>query len=155
MTTNTGNRPAWDVVGVGVIGAKRPAAYAARRDNLSKRAIVIFSDRTRLWYLFWLKRGFRHCWIALETERGLRIINPLRSGLDAKYIRYAPLHELEAYYLSQGMRVVNVPVCGEYTGPRYRGTCVRSVSGILGIKPRFWQQTPFQLFKTLKRLSSK
>lgn len=117
-----------------------------------RRALVVFSGQTDLWWLRLLKPGFRHCWVAVETGGCWVIVNPLSHVTDIAVVRGAAGESL-----AEGCRRAGMTVVAARTGrPRPRPapwrafSCVEAVRRILGLDAgRIF--TPWQLFRHLQR----
>ena len=115
------------------------------------RGLVCFSDGAGRydWLCRWLRPGFRHCWLAVNTEAGWILVDPRAHWLEVEWLA-RPDFDLAAFYRSEGVAVVPV----EIVEPPRRGypvflwTCVETVKRALGIRA-WWCWTPYQLWRLL------
>lgn len=113
-------------------------------------ALVVFSDNAGVWWLRYLKPGFRHCFVMLETDRGCVWIDPLSTGLTIKPLEGFELAGLMRWYKDQGMRVVKVNV-DERKAQAFSWapmTCVEVVKRLIGLRDCA-VLTPWQLYQKL------
>jgi len=119
-------------------------------------ALVVFSDNTGVWWLRFLKPGFRHCFVILETDRGCVWIDPLSNRFTIKLLEGYELAGLIRWYRDMGMRVERVTIDEQRLRPFPWGamTCVEVVKRAIGMHDCF-VLTPWQLFKNLKKNKKK
>lgn len=116
------------------------------------KAIIIFSDNSGVWWLKWLKPGFRHCFMILETDRGCLWIDPLSQQLTIKILADHELNALIRWYREMGMRVLTTTVNTSGLQPHNWSpmTCVEVVKRLVGLRDPFvW--TPWQLYQKIKK----
>jgi hypothetical protein len=116
------------------------------------KALVIFSDNSGVWWLKFLKAGFRHCFIILETDRGCLWVDPLSHSFTIKILEGYELTALVKWYREMGMRVEEMEVESKSTRPFAWApmTCVEVVKRLIGLND--WRVvTPWQLYTTLKK----
>lgn len=118
---------------------------------------VVFEHDTSLWWLRFLRRGFRHCYVLLEFSRpdGMHFwleLNPMsnqtyafihNSALEIDYISY--LKKQEYIHICQFDFEQSPLKCAPFSA----FTCVEFVKRILGIHD-FFIITPYQLYKKIK-----
>ncbi len=116
-----------------------------------KLALVVFVDRGCVW-LRGLKRGFRHCFVALRDGDAWLICDSLKDRIELFVLPVAAEIDLASFYRAQGHRVL----IGTTRPKLHRGslvvaplTCVTVVKRLLGVKAP-WVLTPWQLFAHLK-----
>lgn len=119
------------------------------------KALIVFSDNTGVWWLKYLKAGFRHCFIILETDRGCVWVDPLSSSFTIKILEGYELNSLVRWYRESGMRVlsVSVPAHGGKPFAWAPMTCVEVVKRLIGVRDPF-VLTPWQLYKAIKGTKS-
>jgi len=119
------------------------------------RALVVFSDNTGVWWLRFLKVGFRHCFVILETDRGCVWIDPLSNSFSIKLLEGYELAGLLRWYRDMGMKVISVKLEPQRSAPFSWApmTCVEVVKRLLGIRDNLIL-TPWQLFSYLDRTKS-
>ncbi|HEX9703380.1 MAG TPA: hypothetical protein VGA19_11060 [Rhodospirillales bacterium] len=131
-------------------GRRAKAGWAAG-PPLSGRALVMFSGRTDLKRLAWLKPGFRHCFAAVECDRQWVLYNPLSHATEVALLGAIEPEALAAWYRDRECRVV--PWVRRPAPPRPAPvglyTCVEAVKRLLGIHARL-VLTPWNLYNFLK-----
>jgi hypothetical protein len=121
-----------------------------------RRALVVFSGRTELTWLKWLRPGFRHCFLLLDGPQGWLCINPLAHHTHIQPLQLPAGFDLAGWYRRMGFRVIEAPVAV----PRCRAlpwrpfTCVEAVKRILGIRAGLIL-TPWQLYLFLSNSGKK
>ncbi|KAF0139569.1 MAG: hypothetical protein FD153_922 [Rhodospirillaceae bacterium] len=77
--------------------------------------LVVFCDNTDLWWLRFLKRGFRHCFVALCDGRHWVTIDPLSHYTDVAAYGIGILPDLAVLYRQHSLTVVETsffrPLC--------------------------------------------
>jgi hypothetical protein len=113
-------------------------------------ALVVFVDECGLKYLRRLRRGFRHCFVAVRTDAGWVICDPLSHRTDLNVVGGLSAAELTHWYRSHGLRVVATRVrpAPLRPAPVRPYTCVEAVKRVLGIHAP-WILTPWQLYRRL------
>ncbi|MBI5164407.1 MAG: hypothetical protein HY985_10955 [Magnetospirillum sp.] len=126
------------------------------RDANWSRALVMFSGRTDLWWLRLLRRGYRHCFVALEGEGGWVVIDPLAHRTVVLALPPCAALDLAAFYRQHGLEVVETAVAAppRRPAPWRPHTCVESVKRILGISAPFIL-TPRQLSSFIRERGKK
>ena len=124
----------------------------------SRRAtyvIVIFSDATDIWWLRFLRPGFRHCFAVVFDGRQWILLDPLSHRIDIVAGDYMDRLEIVEWYRRLGCNVVETrlnaaPNAVPFPEPL---TCVSIVKRLIGIRrPFVW--TPWQLFRAIGEKSS-
>ncbi|CCQ72348.1 hypothetical protein [Magnetospira sp. QH-2] len=123
-----------------------------RRDWKEGDAIVGFVAHTDIWWLSWLRPGFRHCFVLVKEADGWVLCDPLshqtvvrRWPIPSGLGTLVWLHE-NGYRLA----VTKVREAPKRMAPFRLYTCVESVKRVLGLHNR-WILTPWQLFRYLIR----
>ena len=119
---------------------------------LYARALVIFGGRCGVWWLRWLKPGFRHCFAAVDDGRQWLTIDPLLHRLEIRASGLASDFDLAAAYRAMNLVVVGVAPSAvrRRTAPIGLFTCVETVKRLLGFRAP-WILTPRQLHRFLER----
>lgn len=111
-------------------------------------ALVVFADHAACVWLRPLRRGFRHCFVALRAGPLWLACEPLKDRIELDALALPAEFDLAAFYGSQGYRVL----VGKRPPPRPRRplapaplTCVTVVKRLLGIVAP-WVWTPWQLY---------
>src|SRR5512132_3235965 len=113
-------------------------------------ALVVFADESRLIWLRCLRRGFRHCFIAVLSARGWVICDPLLHQTDLSIVDGFSPRELAAWYREYGLLVVETHLrpAPLRPAPIRPFTCVEMVKRVLGLHAP-WVLTPWQLYRLL------
>lgn len=119
----------------------------ARRDD---PALVVFMGNSDLKRLRLLRRGFRHCFVAVSTARGWVICDPLSHQTDLGIVSGFSADELAGWYRNSGMCVIETRVraAPRRPAPLRPYTCVEAVKRVLGLHAP-WVVTPWQLYRLL------
>jgi hypothetical protein len=133
--------------GRSVENAENRAEYAA---PLYRRALVVFGGRSEVWWLRGLRRGFRHCFVALDDGTTWLTVDPLLHRLEVRASGLPSAFDLAAEYRRMGLAVVEV---APDRVPLRRApigffTCVETAKRLLGIRARRIV-TPWQLYRFL------
>lgn len=115
--------------------------------HFPERAVVIFKPDTEIWWLRWLRPGFRHCLVALEDARGWTILDPLSHQMQVHRLEYPQGFDLAGFLRGRGILALDAPLrqAPPQVAPWAPFTCTEAVKRILGIHNR-WIWTPYQLF---------
>lgn len=115
---------------------------------------VVFEDNVSLWWLRFLKPGFRHCYLlfTLEDQQKLLKINPMSNQVSIQILTLDSvsevIHNLEREPFKTICRV-HIHPAPLKCAPVMPFTCVEMVKRILGIHD-FKIITPHQLYKKIK-----
>lgn len=124
-----------------------------------EEAYVVFVDNVSLWWLRFLKKGFRHCYVVLKLNRGTHWIelNPYSNQLILKEF-YISEKSDELFILNEDknikickVKIENAPL---KCAPLGFFTCVEFIKRIIGIH-NVMIITPYQLYKKLKVVGKK
>lgn len=117
-----------------------------------RRTLVVFCDGSELWWLRFLKRGFRHCFVVLGDGERWMTIDPLSHVTDIALLPSARIPDLAAFYRGRGLIVLETTLRHppRRSAPWRLFTCVEAVKRILGIHAG-GVLTPWQLFRFLAR----
>ncbi|MEQ9811420.1 MAG: hypothetical protein RLO50_01465 [Azospirillaceae bacterium] len=130
-------------------GSDRAAGGAA-----GIRAFVAFAGTGKRPWSWFLKPGFRHCFVMLDDGRGWITVEPLSSRIDVARQELAPGEDLPARYLRQGHIVLPAPLARPETADWPQPfTCVAVVKRVLGLRAAL-VLTPWQLYRHLLRRQS-
>ena len=133
-------------------GRLLPKADADAGARRNERALVVFADNSDLKILRALRRGFRHCFLAVHTGRGWVIYDPLSHQTDLSILDGFSPEELAACYRSYGFRVIETRIRNApcRPAPLRPYTCVEAVKRVLGLHAG-WVVTPWQLYRLLRQ----
>lgn len=118
------------------------------------QAYVVFEDNTSLWWLRFLRRGFRHCYLILACDdcQKLLWLNPLSNQLAVQLLDYDDPQEI----IRQMTNDTSITICRVHIvaaplrcAPLMAFTCVEFVKRVLGIHS-IKTITPYQLYKIIK-----
>jgi hypothetical protein len=118
----------------------------------TRQAYVVFTGKTDIWFLKFLKKGFRHCFIILEDQEHWVTFDPLSSHTEIEIIAKNKNMFLPDWLISQKFKVIEAKFndVQNIKSPMALMNCVESVKRILGIHS-YSIVTPYQLFKYLKQ----
>jgi hypothetical protein len=114
----------------------------------SRPAMVVFVDHTDCRWLRPLKRGFRHCFVALEHPSGWLVCDSLKSHIELILVELPGPLDLAECYADQGHHVLlgqTAPCFPHPPLPLAPLTCVSVAKRVLAIRAD-WVWTPWQLF---------
>ena len=120
------------------------------------KIIIVFVDETECTCLRWLKRGFRHCFAAIQHQDYWIICDSLKTKIEISMIRIPMDFNICKFYSERGHTVL----IGRKDTDNYKKqiypeflTCVSVAKRIIGIQCYFIL-TPWQLFKKLTESDS-
>jgi hypothetical protein len=124
---------------------------AASRQTNGRSALVVFVDHTECAWLRSLKRGFRHCFVAIRDESCWLICDSLKDRIELNSLDLPRSFNLAGFYVDQGHHVL----VGQTVHDSPRAcltpaplTCVSVAKRLLGIRATR-VLTPWQLFTHL------
>lgn len=126
-----------------------------KNNRTKQKAWVVFSGQTELFYLKWLKPGFRHCYILLHDGKHWVSIDPLSQHTEVQVLDTVPADfDLPGWLESRGQTILRADIDHTHIRPApwMAFTCVEAVKRVLGLH-KFNIFTPWQLFRYLKRES--
>lgn len=117
---------------------------------LYARALVVFSGRTGVRWLRWLKPGYRHCFVAVDDGIEWLTVDPLLHRLEIRASGLPSAFDLASEYRRVDLDVIEVapPSVPLRRAPFGLFTCVETAKRLLGIRAR-WVLTPWQLRRWL------
>lgn len=119
-----------------------------------KRFWVVFTGQTDLKRLFFLKQGFRHCFVVMHDGSRWVSVDPLAGHIEVQVHDIPQDFDLPRWLMDQGHRVVAAAFSVALRpAPLMPLTCVEEVKRILGLRSRFIV-TPWQLYRHLQREAS-
>lgn len=112
---------------------------------------IIFSNKTELWWLKWLRPGFRHCFALVHDGAHWLMLDPLAGYLDCRVLPPPPDFNVPAWLEAQGMTVCRAqPRARQSLAPVSFMTCVETVKRLIGCHAwHIW--TPWQLYRWLQK----
>ena len=115
-------------------------------------ALVVFSSDTQLWWLRFLKKGFKHCFTVLSNADNLVVIDALRNRTEICVMSSFPLERLQILLEANGYITVRTKVRHNIGNAVSLGifSCVEMVKRILGIH-KASIITPYRLYKFLNK----
>ena len=119
-------------------------------------ALVVFSGAADLWWLRFLRPGFRHCFVALRFADGWVVVNTMAHQTEVGLYPDAQPVSVARHYRARGMTVVACPVRPAPRRPlSWRPfTCVETAKRLLGLDAP-WVLTPWQLYKHINHKKMK
>jgi len=128
---------------------------AVFEDLAPRKAWVVFSGQTDLFWLKILKPGFRHCYALLHDGRHWLSFDPLSNYTEILVHNVPPDFDVPAWLRARGHFVVPAPLMRpRCAAPWMIYSCVEAVKRIIGLHARF-VFTPWQLYRHLTSLSSR
>lgn len=132
-----------------------PAIASPSADNFpaGSPALVMFVGDTTIRWLKVLKRGFRHCFVAVNCADTWVVYDPLAHRTDLTVLRGFTGQDLARWYRDHGIVVIPTTVTEApvRVAPLRPFSCVEAVKRILGIHAR-WVMTPWQLYRLLTQV---
>jgi len=127
----------------------------ATRDAPQRVWIVFGGEADQPW-LRPLRRGFRHCFAALQDEAGWSVLEPLSGRLLVLRLAVAAEYDLPRFYARAGLRALG-PFAPGPARPRWLPgllplNCVGLCRAVLGAGAPF-ALTPFGLFRGLEKIN--
>ena len=123
-------------------------------DDNTCDAFVMFSDSTSLWWLKFLKKDYRHCFVIIKCRDDWVVYEPLLYRTEITIIKDAQPAYIRDCFERIGCEVIPCKLNRSVKSKRsifsmfMFGNCVISVSKVLGINFP-WVLTPYQLYKCL------
>lgn len=124
--------------------------HAMRVNQVSDQTkiLIVFVGQSDCPCLRWLKQGFKHCFVALQTTDRWIICDSLKNRMDFSIIDLTPNFNLSEFYSHRGYTVIagygSAQKPSSSIVPEIL-TCVTVVKRIIGLRS-FWTFTPWQLF---------
>ncbi len=117
-----------------------------------RKALVMFCDSTSLWWLRFLKPGYRHCFVAISMDAHWVVYEPLLNRTEITLIPSMSANEVRSGFQAMGCTVQDACVLKVSSISRKTilrpYSCVEAVQRILGMSARA-VYTPYQLYKYL------
>jgi hypothetical protein len=119
---------------------------------MTRRALVVFGDNTGLWWLRFLRPGFRHCFVVVETSSDWVVIDPLSHCLEVSVVPLSSVPDFRLACVKAGLRVVDVEIERPLRKAMPIGpfSCVECAKRVIGLKNRF-VMTPWQLYEQIAK----
>ncbi|MDD3021703.1 MAG: hypothetical protein PHX61_12120 [Alphaproteobacteria bacterium] len=116
------------------------------------RALVVFSGHTDLWWLRFLKRDFRHCFVVICSQDRWVVIDPMLHFWEVSIPDVSVEFDLAGWFTGQGLKVVETEIISPARRcyPPIFLSCVEVVKRILGVHRPF-VITPAQLYRYLQK----
>ena len=129
-------------------------AFPSAKNSMGQmqRAWVVFNDEGSIWWLRWLRPGFRHCFVIINDDDHWIAIEPLASCLEVSVLPPPPDFNLPDWFRGQGHHVVPAGLVRqvESIAPLAFLNCVEVVKRVLGLR-MMHIVTPYQLYRHLMR----
>ena len=115
-------------------------------------AYVVFTGKTEIHWLKFLRKGFRHCFVLLNDGHHWVSVDPLSSYTDILVHHVPADFDFPAWMKKRGYKVIKAQTQKPLKpSPVNFFSCVEAVKRIVGIQNRF-VITPWQLYRHLKRV---
>ncbi|MCP5367662.1 MAG: hypothetical protein H6907_11440 [Hyphomicrobiales bacterium] len=117
------------------------------------RALVFFVDQTDLWWLRFLRPGFRHCFAIVGGGMEWILLNPLSNRMELAMFRGVRAEDFRRVFHRARCRSLECPLFDPPPRPApWRPfTCVEAVKRVLGLRAP-GVLTPWQLYRYLKKI---
>jgi hypothetical protein len=121
---------------------------------MHQRAMVVFLGKELVelsaWYARWLKPGFAHCFMLIESDGNWIKLEGRKGTIGIKFLGKFTEKEQADHYRDQGALVVEAIINDEAIKfPLVERTCVGLIKSVLGIASPLL--SPWQLYKHLTR----
>jgi hypothetical protein len=119
---------------------------------MSDDFLVVFSDHTDLWWLKFLRRGFRHCYILIRFADVWISVDALAHRTEITRIDGPDHFSLKKWLEDEGETVVFCSTYKSEIKPLFPSNfnCVESVKRIIGLRKLFIV-TPWQLYQFITK----
>ena len=115
------------------------------------RAWVIFVGTTDVWWLKFLKKGYKHCFVVISDGYSWITYDPLSSWTELQVQKTPITFDLPEWFAKQGYIVVATKITKRNKlAPLSLYTCVEGIKRVLGIH-KVTIVTPYQLYKHLTK----
>ena len=120
------------------------------QNNNWNTCLVVFSGQVSRWWLKFLKKDFRHCFVTLGNGELWLTIDAMLHKVDVVIQPVAGSFDMQKWYEANGFKVLKVELNKVPLIPAPLGlfTCVEVAKRILGIH-NFRVTTPYKLYKFL------
>jgi len=127
-------------------------AQSVDESPVMRRALVVFSDQTGLWWLRFLRRGFRHCFAMIQFGEGWVLYNPLSNGTQIDVWAGVGEDTVRGWLEGQGFVVVEYDLAPLGPDPLAWApfSCVEAVKRALRVRAGH-VVTPWQLYRFLRK----
>ncbi|HCM83708.1 MAG TPA: hypothetical protein DIS76_03990 [Rhodospirillaceae bacterium] len=115
-----------------------------------QRAWVVFTDEDRIFWLRWLRPGYRHCFMIMNDDEHWLAVEPLASCMEVTVLPSPPDFNLPEWLRGQGHQVVEASLQRnvQKTAPIAPLNCVEVCKRVLGLRA-LYILTPYQLYRHL------
>lgn len=117
-------------------------------------ALVVFTGETEIqWLRFFLKPGFRHCFVLVRKGGRWISLDPLAHRIDLDAPEIPDGFDLPGWLAGRGLTVVPADIDRRVRSPAFCApmNCVEAVKRVLGL--RAWRVvTPWGLYRHLMKL---
>lgn len=136
----------------------KPGISHIRHEESDQSVWIIFGGRADQAWLYPLKRGFRHCFAAIQDAQGWIVLDPLSGRLLVARLPIDSGFDLPGFYRRAGLKVSGPftpgPAAPRQLPPLFGLSCVALCRALLGADaPR--AVTPFGLYLGLQIRASK
>ena len=113
-------------------------------------AWVVFTGEAPLWWLRWLRPGFRHCFVVLNDGARWVLVDPLAAHTEVRVLDGPVSADVPGWYRRRGHAVVRASVRRDRrrVAPPAPFTCVEAVKRVIGLADPA-VLTPWQLYRRL------
>jgi hypothetical protein len=117
-----------------------------------KQVWVAFSDESSVWWLKWLRPGFRHCFAIFHDGRYWTTVDPLLGRIQIMNHDAPQDFDLLLFLRNNGLHIVSTQINTDMSHRFFPTlcTCVEVVKRLIGVH-RVTIITPWQLYKFLQQ----
>ncbi|MFN9336043.1 MAG: hypothetical protein ACK53U_19010 [Alphaproteobacteria bacterium] len=131
----------------------KPRFSHTRTEDFQQSIWLFFGGRADQPWLYPLKRGFRHCFAAIQDAQGWTVLDPLSGRLIVAHLPLDPDFDLPGFYRRAGFHLRGPftpgPAAPRLLPPIFGLNCVALCRALLGADaPR--ALTPFGLYRRLQ-----
>lgn len=121
-----------------------------------KKALVAFAGDSQIWWLRFLKKGFKHCFVVLISDGYSVVVDPVCLRTEICVLPFTDADKLRALFESNNYKVVETYVRSPDGVHPSLGlfSCVEVAKRVLGIH-KFSIVTPYKLYIFLKNTKNK
>lgn len=116
---------------------------------VAERVFILFTGKTELPWLRWLRPGFRHCFALVARDRQWLLIDPLAGHLQIETLSVPSHVNVPDWYRDQGFAVIEtIARKPGRQAPPALFTCVEAMKRLVGLHAPLIL-TPHQLYRHL------
>ena len=121
-----------------------------------KKVMVSFGGDSELWWLRFLKKGFKHCFVVLSNDKNCVIVDPICCRTEICVFPFVEPEKIKKFFEANHYTVVETflrhPDIRKFSFGIF--SCVEVAKRVLGIHDKTIQ-TPYKLYRFLKNEQNK